>query len=127
MNPSSNSSSSKPWPTPTTDLQQAIRLRAEEIYERHGRLPGHDLQNWAEAEKEIMQELSERPTPRTAVVINLNGVQYVGEYALESSGGYVPGELAPSTPVSVRFDGEKMFVKRPNGQELETTIVKKIG
>jgi hypothetical protein len=127
MDASSNSPTSKPWPTPTTDLQQAIRLRAEEIYERKGRIPGHDLEDWAAAEKEILQKLAERSTGRTAVVVKLNGVQYVGEYALESSGGYVPGEFAPSERVFVRFDGDKMFVKRPNGQELETTIVKKIG
>ena len=94
MDASSNSPTSKPWPSSTTDLQQAIRLRAEEIYERHGRILGHDLPKLGRAEKEIMQELSERPTRRTAVVINLNGVQFVGECALESSGGYVPGELS---------------------------------
>jgi len=29
--------------------------------------------------------------------------------------------------VPVRFHGDKMFVKRPNGKILETTIVNKIG
>jgi len=29
--------------------------------------------------------------------------------------------------VTVRFHGDKMLVKRPNGKILETTIVKKIG
>ena len=29
------------------DLNQAIRRRAEEIYERNGKRPGRDLENWA--------------------------------------------------------------------------------
>lgn len=30
------------------------------------------------------------------------------------------------SPVTVRFEGDKMFVKRANGKELETQIVQKI-
>jgi hypothetical protein len=36
-------------------------------------------------------------------------------------------EFGKGKVVPVRFAGNKMFVKRPNGKELETTIVKKIG
>jgi hypothetical protein len=121
----------RPWPTPPSDQHEAIRCRAEEIYFRNGRTPGRDLENWALAEQEIAQELAERaaahPAHRTAVVVTVDGVKYVGEYDLALSDGYHPGEFAKGHPVPVRFDGDKMFVKRPNGKELETTIVKKVG
>lgn len=108
-----------------TDLHETIRRRAEEIYIRNGRIDGRDLENWAQAEHEVMNEIANAPR-RTAVVVRANGVQYVGEYKPESSEGYVPGEFGAGMPVPVRFEGEKMFVRRPNGRELETTIVQKI-
>lgn len=54
------------------------------------------------------------------------GVQYVGEYAPELCDGYRPGEFGSGESVSVRFEGGKMFVRRPDGRELETTIVRKM-
>jgi hypothetical protein len=116
-----------PWLKPSSDLHEAICRRAEEIYIRSGRIPGHDLDNWAQAEQEIMREAAERATHRNAVVVNVNGVVYVGEYAPGAADGYTPGEFTKGVRVPVRFHGDKMFVKRPNGKELETTIVKKIG
>lgn len=107
------------------DLHERTRRRAEEIYIRSGRIPGRDLENWTQAELEIRRE-AEHSARRTAVVINVNGVQYVGEYHPETSDGYVPGEFGAGESVMVRLDGDKMFVKRPNGRELETTIVQKI-
>jgi hypothetical protein len=64
---------------------------------------------------------------RTAVVVRVGSIRYVGEYKPEDADGYSPGELAPGTPVPVRFEGDKMFVKRHNGRELQTTVVKKVG
>lgn len=113
-------------PAAHADLHEAIRRRAEEIYIRNGKIPGRDLENWAQAEKEIMSEAAS-PARRTAVVVRVNGVQYLGEYDPALSDGYTPGEFAKGAPVPVRFDGDKMFVKRPNGKELETTIVKTLG
>jgi len=113
-------------PNSLADLHEAIRRRAEEIYFRNGKIPGRDLENWAQAEQEILRE-SAAPTPRrTAIVVNVDGARYIGEYDPDASGGYTPGEFTPGIPVRVRFDGDKMFVKRPNGKELETTIVRKI-
>ncbi len=112
----------KPWPTAAADLQDAIRRRAEEIYIRNGRIPGRDVQNWVQAEKEVLAESATHAAHRTAVVVNVNGVQYTGEY-LPGADGYIPGEFASGEPVPVRIAGDKMFVKRPNGRELETTIV----
>ena len=109
------------------DLHEAIRKRAEEIYFESGRIAGRDLENWSRAEREIMRQVAANSAPRKAVVVRVNGVQYVGEYQAESSDGYVPGEFGSGVRVPVRFEGAKMFVRRPNGRELETTIVQKIG
>jgi len=108
-------------------VHEAIRCRAEEIYIRNGRVPGHDLENWALAEEEIRHECAAHPARRTAIVVNVNGVEYVGEYDSSSAADYAPGEFGPADPVPVRFHGDKMFVKRPNGRELETTIVSRVG
>jgi hypothetical protein len=116
----------QPWPTPPADQHEAIRRRAEEIYIRNGRIPGRDLENWAQAEQEILRESAEPPT-RKAIIVKVNGAQYVGEYNPASSDGYLPGEFGPGATIPVRFLGDKMFVQRPNGKILETTIVKKIG
>jgi hypothetical protein len=109
-------------PSITRDRQEAIRRRAEEIYIRNGRIPGHDVDNWAQAEQEILRESAPR---RTAIIVKVNGTEYVGEYDPASSEGYVPGEFGPGIAVPVRFHGDKMLVKRPNGKILETTIVNK--
>jgi hypothetical protein len=114
------------WSTPPTDLQEAVRRRAEEIFVRSGKLPGRDLQNWGQAEAEILREFS-AATRRFAIVVKVNGVQYVGEYRPSAAGGYRPGEFSAGAPVPVRFQGEKMLVIRSNSQELETTIVSRIG
>jgi len=114
-----------PRPAPSARQQEAIRRRAEEIYIRNGRIPGRDLENWAQAEQEIMREAAGAPARRTAVVVTVNGVKYIGEYDPASAGGYTPGEFQAGARVRVRFEGDKMFVKRPNGQELETRIVEK--
>ena len=118
---------SRPWPVPAVDRHEAIRRRAEEIYVRNGKVRGRDLENWMQAEEEILRESFPGPANRKAVVVKVNGVHYVGEYDLSSSGGYTPGELEKGTAIPIRFAGSKMFVKRPNGMELETTVVKKVG
>jgi hypothetical protein len=115
----------KPWPNPLHGLQDAIRERAEEIYIRSGKLPGRDLDNWAQAEQEILREAA-APTVLKAIVVKVEGTQYIGRYDLESSDDYIPGEFGNGAAVPVRFQDNKMFVKRPNGKILETVIVKKI-
>jgi hypothetical protein len=110
----------------SSELQDAIRKRAEEIYVRNGKIPGRDLENWTQAEAEIAGECG-NSMRRTAIVVDVDDLQYVGEYASESCDGYQAGEFGPGEDISVRFEAEKMFLKRPNGKELETTIVHKIG
>ena len=105
------------------DLQAAIRRRAEEIYERSGRVPGRDMENWTQAEQEVRSEAARYAGRRTAVVVKVNGVEYVGEYTFTAADGYAPGEFAAGDPVAVRFEEDRMYVKRANGKELETRIV----
>ena len=111
---------------PPIDLHEAIRRRAEEIYIRNGRIPGRDLENWAQAEQEIRRE-TQKPKRRTAIIVSVNGVQYVGEYRADAADGYVPGEFEPGSSVAVLLDGNKMLVRRPNGKVLETEVVHRIG
>jgi len=113
-------------PIPAPDWHEAIRLRAEEIYIRNGKIPGRDLENWAQAEQEILRESAEPQPRRTAIVVKVEGVDYVGEYNPAFSDGYQPGEFGPGVSVPVRFRGDRMYLKRPNGKILETTIVQKI-
>jgi Protein of unknown function (DUF2934) len=126
MEPASPADRQTHDPSSRPDQHEAIRRRAEEIYFRNGRIPGRDLENWAQAEQEIRRESAEPPARRTAIIVKVNGAEYVGEYIPASSDGYLPGEFGPGASVPVRFHGDKMFVKRPNGKILETTIVQKI-
>lgn len=115
--------SSAPIDSPE-NLHDAIRRRAQEIYETSGRIPGCDVENWIRAEEEIRREAVERPQRRSAVVVKVNGIDYVGEYSFAAADGYRPGEFSAGDPVAVRFAQDKMYVKRPNGKELATKIVK---
>ncbi len=36
------------------DEEERIRLRAYEIYQARGQAPGHELEDWLEAEREIL-------------------------------------------------------------------------
>lgn len=125
MNAAANSP--QPWPITAVDRQEAIRRRAEEIYIRNGRIPGRDAENWAQAEQEISRELAGEAPRKIAIVVRVNGDEYVGEYDPESADGYVPGEFGTGASVPVRFHGGRMLVLRPNGKVLETTIVQKNG
>jgi hypothetical protein len=44
-------------PESSEDLKKKIAARAYEIFERRGRVPGHDVDDWREAESEIHWEL----------------------------------------------------------------------
>jgi hypothetical protein len=120
----------RPSPLPAaspSELREAIRRRAEELYELNGRIQGRDVQNWLQAEAEVHREFEGRPARKAAIVVKVQGVRYVGEYDVAAADGYTPGELASADEVQVRLDGDKMYVKRPNDKELETKIVSKSG
>src|SRR5579863_3737103 len=106
-------------------LLDAIRRRATELYQRSGGLAGHDAENWYRAEAEILRE--EARLARPAVVVNIDGVVYTGEYESDSAAGCTPGEWKPGQPIPVRLAGDKLYLRRPNGRELQTTVVKRIG
>jgi hypothetical protein len=107
-------------------VREAIRRRATELYQQSGALEGHDTKNWYQAEAEILRDSAANPV-RRAIVVNLEGVVYTGEYECASADGYTPGEWNPGDPVPVRLAGDKLYLRRPNGHELQTTIVKRIG
>ena len=107
-------------------MEDAIRRRATELYQQGGAVAGYDAENWYRAEAEILRESSTHPV-RRAVVVNLQGVVYTGEYESTSADGYTPGEWKPGDPVPIRLSGNKLYLRRPNGRELQTTIVKRIG
>jgi hypothetical protein len=110
----------------SSQLQEAIRRRANELFLKSGRVAGHDTENWYQAEAEILREYASHPV-RRAVVVNVQGVVYTGEYDSTSADGYIPGEWKPGDPVPIRLAGEKLYLRRPNGRELQTTVVKRIG
>jgi hypothetical protein len=105
------------------EIREAISHRARKLYERGGRLPGRDLDNWCQAEAEIIHEY----LTRASIVVNVGGVLYTGEYERAQSGGYQAGEWKAGDPVPVRLSGDKLYLRRPNGRELATTIVKRSG
>jgi hypothetical protein len=108
------------------ELQKAIRRRAAELFERSGAIGGRDTDNWIQAEAEILREEATR-VARRAVVVNVEGVVYTGEYESDSAEGYTPGEWIQGDPVPVRLCGNQLYLRRPNGRELQTTVIKRIG
>ncbi len=62
-----------------------------------------------------------------AIVVNVEGVVYTGEYEFMTAYGYAPGEWEAGASIRVRLAGDKLILQRPNGCELQTTIVKRIG
>ena len=85
------------------------------------------MQNWVQAEAEVRREWEERTARKAAIVVKVEGVRYVGEYNVADADGYTPGEFAAGEAIPVRLQGDKMYVKRPNGKELETEIVSRTG
>lgn len=106
-------------------ILEKIRRRATEIFERRGRLQGYDLDNWCQAEAEVLREFGAGAV-RRAVVVDVAGTLYTGEYDCLTA-DYYPGEWQPGDSVRVRLEGENLYLRRPNGRELCTTIVKRIG
>lgn len=111
-------------PSATLDhLQSAIRKRAEEVYVRNGRAGGRDVENWVQAEHEILREMA---GCQHAVVVKIDGAQYIAEYDPAASDGYTPSEFRPGDPIVLRLEGNRLLLRRPNGRYLETRVVRKI-
>ena len=118
-------------------LQEAIARRARELWQARGRVDGYAKEDWFQAEAEIMERQkattaasekakSEPIEPQRArLVMRVDDVLYTAEYARQN-GVYKPGDFRKGQPVETRFDGEKMYVRCPNGKELETQIVGRV-
>jgi len=108
------------------EVEAAIRRRAERLYEQRGRTPGHQVEDWLQAEAEVLREIELARAPKPAfVAVRFAGAVYTGEYDANHSDGYSPGEFRTGSPVEIRFAADRMYVKRPNGKELEARIVRK--
>lgn len=107
----------------TPEIEAAIRRRAQQLSEQRGGTPGHEVEDWLQAEAEVTR--ASRPAPPAFVVIRVAGITYTGEYDPQHCDGYTPGEFHAGVPMEVRFEADKMFVKRPNGKELQTRIVRR--
>src|SRR5258708_28095892 len=79
-------------------LLEAIRRRATELYRRRGAVEGHDAENWYQAEAEIIRESSTR-SARRAVIVNVHGVVYTGEYESNSADGNTPRPRRAANPL----------------------------
>ena len=60
------------------------------------------------------------------ISVEIGEVTYVGSYWPRTVWSYSPTEFIVNDPIEVRIDGKHMFVKRPNGKELKTTIIQRI-
>ncbi len=77
--------------------------------------------------KLVKSQSATRTEPKPAfVVVRVEGVIYTGEYDSERCDGYKPGEFAAGGPIRVRFHEDSLYIRRPNGLELEAKIVKKV-
>jgi Protein of unknown function (DUF2934) len=50
--------------TNSGDTQEKIRLRAYELFELNGRVPGNDMEHWLQAEAELTTEAETEPTKK---------------------------------------------------------------
>ena len=115
----------KPWPNSLQDLQQAIRRRAEEIYIRNGKIPGRDMDNWAQAEQEIRRESAPRNSQDRDRASGERQRNTSANTMSQSSDGYCPGRVRPGRIRSRSAStATRCSCKRANGKVLETTIVK---
>ena len=113
-------------PASSSSTQETLRRHGAQVYEISGAAKRFDAENCYQAEAEVLRESALRSL-RRAIVVNIEGVVYTGEYECSSAEGYVPGEWKAGDPIAVRVAGDKLYLRRRNGHEIETTIVKRIG
>jgi hypothetical protein len=107
-------------------LRQAIERRARELYEQRGRVAGHELEDWLQAEAEVTQTTSPPPERKPAsIVVRVGDIIYTGEYDAAACGDYTPGNLKKGQPITVLVKGDQLLINLPSGGQLVTTIVKK--
>jgi hypothetical protein len=102
----------------TPEVENAIRLRAEKLYEARGRVAGHEVEDWLQAEAEILREL--QCFPKLArVAVHFEGATYIGEYDAQHCDGYTRGEFRAGTPVELPFRGSDYVHEAPQRQRIE--------
>src|SRR5258708_38911795 len=87
---------------------EAIRRRATKIYLRTGAVEGNDAENFFQAEAEILRESATHPV-RRAVIVNIEGGVYTGEYHCNSPDGYTPGEGKLRDSITIRPPRDKLY------------------
>ena len=90
------------------------------------RLPGAGQHVEMLSEAEMIREFTTH-SGCGAIVVSVEGVVYTGEYEFMTAFDYAPGEWQNGTSIPIRFAGDKLFLRRPNGCELQIMIVKRIG
>ena len=104
-------------PLTLADLRAAIRRRAEEIYVRSGKIPGHDDENWAHAEREVQaRDRYEASARAESHRRRVDGVEYIGEYRPEISAGYIPGEFGMRSSRPRPLSGGQNVRETTNGK-----------
>lgn len=58
--------------------------------------------------------------------VELNGVIYVCSYWPRWRWSYEPNDFVVNDAIDVRISGKHLFIKRPNGKELKTAIIRRI-
>jgi hypothetical protein len=130
----------------TQAMQEAIALRARELYQLRGCAEGHALEDWLLAEAELKTKVgsqakpsdeshpaAKRDVPASAPVapraaffnIKVDGVLYTVKYDPDRCDFYRPGMLKKGQPVELRFERDKIYLKLPNSKELEAKVVRK--
>jgi hypothetical protein len=58
--------------------------------------------------------------------VQLGDMVYVGSYWPRTRWSYSPTDFIVNDPVQVKIDGKHMYLKRPDGKELKTTVIQRI-
>jgi hypothetical protein len=109
--------------TDSAQAQAAIRRRASQICNRSGAVEDRDAEHRYRVKAELRREKTVHRL-RRAVVIKIQGVDYTVQYECSAEDGYAPGEWKVGDPIPIRVAGNKLYLRRRNGHELQATIVK---
>lgn len=58
--------------------------------------------------------------------VQIGDMIYVGSYWPRWKWSYGPTDFVENGPVDVRMDGKHMYIKRPDGKELKTEIIRRV-
>ena len=58
--------------------------------------------------------------------VQIGDMIYVGSYWPRWRWSYTPTDFVENEPVEVKFEGKHMYIKRPNGKELKTEIIRRV-